>query len=92
MAPIVRLSDDDIQRIVDALARLVPDPLAKRTYLSIPQLAEYLGWTISKTRHWLEKRKDVRRAKEGHYLIIWRKDIDSQLEIDAATYAAKQRR
>lgn len=65
--------------------------LGKRTYLSIPQLGEYLGWTIPKVRHWLDRHPDVRRAKEGHYLIVWRRDVDSQLEIDAAKYA-KQRK
>ena len=70
---------------------MTPDPtdLGKSTYLTLAQLATYLGgWTIPKTRGWLARNRDVRRAREGKCVIVWRRDVDHTL----ATHAAAQER
>jgi len=70
---------------------MTPDPtdLGNRTYLTVAQLAAYLGdWTIRKTRGWLARNPDVRRTREGKYVIVWRRDVDHTL----ATHAAAQER
>jgi hypothetical protein len=68
-----------------------PADLGKRTYLSIGQLAAYLGdKTIPSARKWLEKNPCVRRSLEGRKVLVWRRDVEAQLERHA-TQQAKRR-
>jgi len=67
--------------------------LAKRTYLTLAQLATYLGdWTIPKVRGWLARHPDVRRTREGKCVIVWRRDVDHTLATHAAEQAKRRRR
>jgi hypothetical protein len=60
------------------IAPAAPD-LTQRAYLTMLQLADYLGFTLPKTRHWLRRNPDVRRAREGKYVIVWKQDVDAEL-------------
>lgn len=53
--------------------------LVKRTYLTVEQLVDYLGFTKAKTRHFLWRNPTVRRVREGKYLLVWRRDVDEVL-------------